>query len=86
MPILQSELRILSQWSVNRCAVERCGELLTRAVEDSQGPTVRGHVAHIIGQSRQRPRGDHELAEADPPFLGQGHVPLGGRGRIERDD
>jgi hypothetical protein len=55
--------KILAMTSGNRCAFPGCGKFLAIPGEDGQGDLVLGVAAHIVGASRQGPRGDFDISD-----------------------
>jgi hypothetical protein len=65
-PSLRNDLP-LPEWkkllaaSGNRCAFPKCGRYLYIPGEDGRGDVAIARAAHIVGASRQGPRGDFEI-------------------------
>ena len=62
MAVPPRELRILYQKSGNRCAFQGCRKLLTAIESSSARAVVLGHVAHMVADSPNGPRGDVALS------------------------
>ena len=56
------EWKKLAQASGNRCAFPGCEKYLYIPGDDGKGDLTLGEAAHIIGSSRQGPRGDFDLS------------------------
>ncbi len=59
------ELKILCMRSGGICAYSGCGRSLVRPETEQDGAVVVANVAHIVADSRQGPRGDAPLTEAE---------------------
>jgi hypothetical protein len=60
-----SEWKKLAYSSGNRCAFPKCGKYLYVPGEDGQGDLTLAEAAHIIGSSRQGPRGDIDIPASE---------------------
>src|SRR5688572_20584870 len=59
------EWKIVLARSGGVCAFLACGKNLIEAGSDMDEPAFVGDVAHIVADSRQGPRGDVDLSDAD---------------------
>lgn len=64
LPVSAADLKILFALSGNVCAFPGCNRQLVEPATAHDDAAVIGHIAHIVGASRQGPRGAEALSDA----------------------